>query len=47
VLVIRLHGKAREPLEVALSGELLRGFNVEMLQPQLLKASTAGEDMKL
>ena len=47
VLVIHLRGKAREPLEVALSGELLRGFNVEMLQPQPLKASTAGEGVKL
>lgn len=47
MLVIRLPGEARELLEVALSGELLRGFNVEMLQPPPLKASTAGEDVKL
>lgn len=47
VLVIHLQGKAREPLEVAIRGELLRGFNVEMLQPQPLKASTAGEGVKL
>ncbi|WP_445576750.1 hypothetical protein GKKCFE_15130 [Pseudomonas sp. E141] len=47
VLVIRLQGKAREPLEVTLNGELLRGFNVEMLQPQPLMASTAGEGVKL
>ncbi|MBN2991366.1 hypothetical protein JWR97_08160 [Pseudomonas cedrina subsp. fulgida] len=47
VLVIHLQGKAREPLEVAISGELLQGFNIEMLQPQPLKASTAGEGMRL
>lgn len=47
VLVIHLQGKARELLEVTLNGELLRGFNVEMLQPQPLMASTAGEGVKL
>ncbi len=47
VLVIHLRGKAREPLEVAISGELLQGFNIEMLQPQPLKASTAGEGVRL
>lgn len=47
VLVIHLQGKAREPLEVAISGDLLQGFNIEMLQPQPLKASTAGEGMRL
>ncbi|MBD8270878.1 hypothetical protein [Pseudomonas fluorescens] len=46
-LVIHLQGPARTPLEVAINGELLQGFNVEMLQPQPLKASTAGEGVKL
>ncbi|UOK36108.1 hypothetical protein MJP36_16460 [Pseudomonas palleroniana] len=46
-LVIHLQGQARETLEVEISGELLRGFNIEMLQPQPLKASTAGEGVKL
>ncbi|WP_431033525.1 hypothetical protein [Pseudomonas yamanorum] len=46
-LVIHLKGKPRETLEVEISGELLSGFNIEMLQPQPLKASTAGEGVKL
>lgn len=46
-LVIHLQGKAREPLEIEVSGELLQGFEVEMLQPQPLKASTSGEGMRL
>ncbi|AZF36961.1 hypothetical protein C4J88_2178 [Pseudomonas sp. R4-39-08] len=46
-LVIHLQGAARKPLEVEINGELLQGFNVEMLQPQPLKASAAGEGVKL
>lgn len=46
-LVIYLKGKPRETLEVEISGELLSGFNIETLQPQPLKASTAGEGVKL
>lgn len=46
-LVIHLQGQARETLEFEIKGELLRGFNIEMLQPQPLKASTAGEGVKL
>lgn len=46
-LVIHVQGRAREPLEVELSGALLQGFNVQMLQPQPLKASTAGDGMKM
>ncbi|WP_447892551.1 hypothetical protein [Pseudomonas marginalis] len=46
-LIVHLEGKPREPLEVEISGELLRGFEVEMLQPQPLKASAAGEGVRL
>jgi hypothetical protein len=46
-LIIHLQGKPREPLEVEISGELLRGFEIEMLQPQPLKASAAGEGVRL
>ena len=46
-LVIHLQGRAGATLEVEINGELLQGFNVEMLQPQPLKASTAGEGIKL
>lgn len=46
-LVIHLKGEARAPLEVEVNGELLRGFEVEMLQPQPLKASGSGEGVKL
>jgi hypothetical protein len=46
-LVIHLQGQAREPLEVEINRELLRGFNIEMLQPQPLKASAADEGLKL
>ena len=46
-LVIHVQGKAQEPLEVELSGELLRGFNIEMLQPQPLKARAAGEGVSV
>ncbi|SDU95659.1 hypothetical protein [Pseudomonas mucidolens] len=46
-LVIYMQGTARAPLEIEISGELLRGFDIEMLQPQPLKASTAGEGMRL
>ena len=46
-LVVHLQGRARETLEVEIKGELLRGFNIEMLQPQPLKASAAGEGVKL
>ena len=46
-LIIHLQGKPGKPLEVAIEGELLNGFNVEMLQPQPLKASTAGEGVRL
>ena len=46
-LIVHLQGKPREPLEVEISGELLRGFEVEMLQPQPLKASAAGEGVRL
>lgn len=47
MLVIHMQGAARQALEVELNGELLQGFNVEMLQPQPLKASTAGEGVRL
>ncbi|MGY1949260.1 hypothetical protein [Pseudomonas pergaminensis] len=46
-LIFHLQGKPREPLEVEISGELLRGFEIEMLQPQPLKASAAGEGVRL
>ena len=46
-LVIHAQGTARTPLEVEINGELLQGFDVEMLQPPPLKASTAGEGVKL
>ncbi|AZF04924.1 hypothetical protein [Pseudomonas sp. R5-89-07] len=46
-LVIHMQGVAGKPLELEINGELLQGFNVEMLQPQPLKASTAGEGVKL
>lgn len=46
-LVIHVQDKAQEPLEVELSGELLRGFNIEMLQPQPLKARAAGEGVSV
>ncbi len=46
-LIIHLQGKPGEPIEVAINGQLLQGFNVEMLQPQPLKASTAGEGVRL
>jgi len=46
-LVIHMRGAAHTPLALEINGELLQGFNVEMLQPQPLKASTAGEGVKL
>lgn len=46
-LIFHLQGKPREPIEVEISGELLRGFEIEMLQPQPLKASAAGEGVRL
>lgn len=46
-LVIHMHGAAHTSLALEINGELLQGFNVEMLQPQPLKASTAGEGVKL
>lgn len=46
-LIVHLQGKPREPVEVEISGELLRGFEIEMLQPQPLKASAAGEGVRL
>ncbi|UII69087.1 hypothetical protein LVW35_15445 [Pseudomonas sp. HN11] len=46
-LIVHLRGKPREPVEVEISGELLRGFEIEMLQPQPLKSSAAGEGIRL
>ncbi|MDQ0703767.1 hypothetical protein QF043_002559 [Pseudomonas sp. W3I7] len=46
-LIVHLQGKPREPVEVEINGELLRGFEIEMLQPQPLKASAAGEGVRL
>jgi hypothetical protein len=46
-VIVYLQGKPREPVEVEISGELLRGFEIEMLQPQPLKASAAGEGVRL
>ncbi len=46
-LIVHLQGKPRAPIEVELSGQLLRGFEVEMLQPQPLKASAAGDGVRL
>jgi len=46
-LAIHLKGKAHETLEVEISGDLLRGFSIETLQPQPLKASTFGGGVKL
>lgn len=46
-LVIHLRGQPNTALEARIEGELLQGFNVEMLQPQPLKASAAGQGVKL
>lgn len=46
-LVIHMQGKAQAPLELEIRGELLRGFNIDMLQPQPLKASAAGDGLRL
>ena len=45
-LVMHLVGKPHAPIEVEIGGELLRGFEVQTLHPQPLKASAAGEGVK-
>ncbi|AZD16008.1 hypothetical protein PUP66_16290 [Pseudomonas chlororaphis] len=46
-LTLHLRGGARQLLEVEIAGELLQGFSVQALQPEPLKASSAGAGIRL
>ncbi|SEK85494.1 hypothetical protein SAMN03159362_2016 [Pseudomonas sp. NFIX51] len=46
-LTLHLRGGARQLLEVEIAGELLQGFSVQTLQPEPLKASSAGAGIRL
>ncbi|WDH32523.1 hypothetical protein [Pseudomonas chlororaphis] len=46
-LTLHLRGGARQLLEVEITGELLQGFSVQTLQPEPLKASSAGAGIRL
>jgi hypothetical protein len=46
-MIISLMGAPVATVQVELSGEFLNGFSVESMQPEPVRASSAGEGMKL
>ncbi|AZD79796.1 hypothetical protein [Pseudomonas chlororaphis] len=46
-LTLHLRGDARQLLEVEIAGELFQGFSVQALQPEPLRASSAGSGVRL